>query len=90
MKARKRYRVFIVDDHAVFREGLALLIKQTNDLEVCGEASDAGEAIKSIKGISPDVILLDISLKESSGIELLKDLKKLRIKAHVLVLSMHD
>lgn len=90
MKARKRSGVFIIDDHVVFREGLSLLIEQTNDLEVCGEAGDAGDAIKSIKGIGPDIILLDISLKESSGIELLKDLKKSRIKTPVLVLSMHD
>jgi DNA-binding NarL/FixJ family response regulator len=90
MKTKARSRVFIVDDHKVFREGLALLINRSDDLEVCGEAEDGNTALKSIKQIKPDIILLDITLKESSGLELIKDLQKVLPGIPVLILSMHD
>ncbi len=90
MKAKSRKRIYIVDDHAVFREGLALLINQTGDLEVCGESGDAENAVRSVRQLIPDLVLLDISLKDSSGLEVMKDFKKLRVDIPVLVLSMHD
>lgn len=90
MKRNVKRRIYIVDDHAVFREGLALLINRTDDLEVCGESNELKGTVGKIRESTPDLVLLDISLKDVSGIELLKDLKKSRIDIPVLVLSMHD
>jgi len=90
MKRNVKRRIYIVDDHAVFREGLALLINRTDDLEVCGESNELKGTVGKIRESTPDLVLLDISLKDVSGIELLKDLKKSRIDVPVLVLSMHD
>ncbi len=90
MKGNVKRRIYIVDDHAVFREGLALLINRTDDLEVCGESNELKGTVGKIRESTPDIVLLDISLKDVSGIELLKDLKKSRIEVPVLVLSMHD
>lgn len=90
MRRNVKRRIYIVDDHAVFREGLALLINRTDDLEVCGESNELKGTVGKIRESTPDLVLLDISLKDVSGIELLKDLKKSRIDVPVLVLSMHD
>jgi len=82
-------RVFIVDDHSVVRQGLTQFINSEADIEVCGEAEDANEAIKSIDRILPDIILVDISLKGANGIELTKAIKA-RFNLPVLILSMLD
>ena len=87
---RPKAKVFLVDDHPLVREHLTALIQQEADLEVCGEAADAPTALALIKQQEPDLVILDISLKRSSGLDLLKDLKELRPKLAVLVLSMHD
>ena len=70
---RKR-TVFLVDDHPLVREGLANLINQQTDLVVCGEAEDSAGAIAGIAHKSPEVALIDISLKNESGLELVKNL----------------
>jgi DNA-binding NarL/FixJ family response regulator len=90
MNIKTRSKVFIVDDHKIFREGLTLLINRSDDLEICGEAEDVNSALKSIKQFEPDIILLDITLKESSGLELIKDLQKVAPGIPVLILTMHD
>ncbi|PYK32079.1 MAG: DNA-binding response regulator, partial [Verrucomicrobia bacterium] len=72
--ARKR-RVFIVDDHPLVRDGLAYLINQQGDLLVCGEAEDSAGAIAGMEACKPDVALIDISLKNESGLELVKTLQ---------------
>lgn len=90
MKRSRKRGIYIVDDHAVFREGLALLINKTEDLVVLGESSELAGTVGAIRETAPDLVLLDISLKDSSGIELLKDLRKTKIDVPVLVLSMHD
>jgi DNA-binding NarL/FixJ family response regulator len=82
--------VFLVDDHPLVREHLAALIAQQPDLRVCGEAADAPTALSGIRAQCPGLVILDISLKHSHGLELLKDLKQLYPKLPVLVLSMHD
>lgn len=82
-------RVFIVDDHSVVRQGLSQFINSESDLEVCGEAEDANEAIKGIDRFEPDVLLVDISLKGANGIELTKAIKN-RFNLPVLILSMLD
>jgi DNA-binding NarL/FixJ family response regulator len=85
-----RHRVFIVDDHPLVREGLANLINQQTDLTVCGEAEDSAGAISEIGPSGPDVVLVDISLKNESGLELVKTLRNQFPDLAVVVLSMHD
>src|SRR5258707_15483829 len=87
--ARKR-RVFIVDDHPLVRDGLANFINQQNDLAVCGEAEDSAGAISGLKSCEPDVALIDISLKNESGLELVKTLQTRFPQVALIVLSMHD
>jgi DNA-binding NarL/FixJ family response regulator len=83
-------RVFLVDDHPLVRERLGELIAREPDLVVCGEAEDVPQALAAIVETRPDVVVLDISLKQGSGLELLKDLQAQRPDLPVLVLSMHD
>ena len=82
--------VLIVDDHPVVRQGLAQMIDQEHDLHVCGQAEDAHEAMRAIRQLQPDMVTVDISLKETSGIELIKDIKVQYPSLPVLTLSMHD
>jgi DNA-binding NarL/FixJ family response regulator len=87
---RPKSKVFLVDDHPMVREHLTALLQQEPDLQVCGEAADGPSALALINRQKPDLVILDISLKHSHGLELLKDLKALRPSLPVLVLSMHD
>ena len=82
--------IFLVDDHPLVREWLTNLINQQPDLTVCGEAETGPQARQSILARKPDVAIVDISLKDSSGIELIKDLKQSLPGVAVLVLSMHE
>jgi DNA-binding NarL/FixJ family response regulator len=86
----QKRRVFLVDDHPLVREGLANLINQQTDLAVCGEAEDSVEAIAGIARTQPDVALIDISLKNESGLELVKTLEEQFDSVALIVLSMHD
>ena len=88
--SKKKARVVIVDDHPLFRERLSELIHHELDMEVCGEAEDAQQAFDLIRDTSPDLAIVDISLKGSSGLELIKSIKTLPIGVPILVLSMHD
>ena len=88
--AKSKKKVVIVDDHPLFRERLAQLINHELDLEVVGEAESAKEAIHLIRDRSPDLAIIDITLKGSSGLELIKNIKTLSIGVPILVLSMHD
>jgi DNA-binding NarL/FixJ family response regulator len=85
-----RRRVFLVDDHPLVREWLTTLINQQKDLVVCGEADDAPRALQAIESLQPDVAVVDVTLTSGSGIELVKDLKRVAPKVAVVVLSMHD
>lgn len=82
--------IFLVDDHPLVREWLTNLINQQPDLAVCGEAETGPQAMEAILRLKPDVAIVDISLKDSSGIELIKDLKQTQPATAVLVLSMHE
>lgn len=86
----QKTRVLVVDDHPVFRQGIIGLINQENDMAVCGQVENAREIIDSIKVNKPDIIVLDITLKEQSGVEALKNIKALYPKVKVLMLSMHE
>ena len=82
-------RVLIVDDHAIVRRGLKQILAETRDIEVAGEAGTGFQAIKIARQDAFDVVLLDISLPDKNGIEVLKQIKKERPKLAVLMLSMH-
>jgi DNA-binding NarL/FixJ family response regulator len=86
----QKKRVLLVDDHPLVREWLTTLISQQPDLAVCGEAATAAEAMQAAAASKPEVAIVDISLKDSSGIELIKDLKTGCPNLAVLVLSMHE
>ncbi|MBZ0300495.1 MAG: response regulator transcription factor [Anaerolineae bacterium] len=82
--------VFITDDHTVLRSGLRLLINNEPDIEVIGEASDGASAIEQIKALNPDVILMDITLPDMSGVEVIRILKQMpQAPWRILVLTMH-
>lgn len=85
-----RSRVFIVDDHAMFREGLRQIIERDPGFTVCGDAAEAEEALRGIRETKPDVALVDISLAGTSGIDLIKTLKAEDADLPILVISMHD
>jgi len=83
-------RIFIVDDHPVFRKGLSLLINEEKDMVVAGEAEDVNEAKRAIERTSPDMVIVDITLKDKSGLELIKFLHDKDENMPVLVVSMHE
>jgi DNA-binding NarL/FixJ family response regulator len=86
----RKSRVFIVDDHPLVREGLTNLINGQDDLIVCGEAKDSAQAINGIGKARPNVALIDISLENESGLELVKQLKTQFPQVALIILSMHD
>jgi len=86
----KERRVLLVDDHPIVRHGLGLLIEQEADLTICGETESAVETLDCMDEVSPDIALVDISLRGSNGLELTKALKEAHPEVPVLVLSMHD
>ncbi|MHC4087238.1 MAG: response regulator [Planctomycetota bacterium] len=87
---KDKTKVLIVDDHPIIRQGLSELINHEPDLIVCGYAEDAPEALGKIKESEPDMVIVDISLKETSGMDLTKDIKAQYPNLPVLALSMHD
>src|ERR1700754_4536671 len=87
---RRARRVLIVDDHPIVRQGLRRIMENEEDLVVCGEAETARDARTAIMDLSPDVMIADISLKQSDGIELVRDVRAHYPHMPILVLSMHD
>ena len=83
-------KVFLVDDHPLVREWLTQLIQRENDMAVCGEAEDTQEALEKIEATKPAIVIADISLKTTHGLELVKDLQARLPSLPVLILSMHD
>ena len=86
----KPTRVLLVDDHPIVRQGLARLISHEADLDVCGEAGDVPSAIQAVNDLKPDVVVADLSLKEGSGIDLIKTLGTQSSEIPILVLTMHE
>lgn len=87
---RKAIRVAIVDDHTMMREGWRLFIENASELAFAWMAGDASEAIRKVDQDTPDVLVVDISLPDRSGLELIKDLRLLRPKLPMIAVSMHD
>jgi DNA-binding NarL/FixJ family response regulator len=88
--AQRKTRVLIVDDHPIFRVGLAGLITESSHLEVCGNADSAPAALEAMRRLDPDLVLLDLSLRGTNGLELIKSMKAERPELAILVISMHD
>lgn len=86
----KRAKVLIVDDHPAVREALAMRINRQPDLQVCGEATDIGEALDLVAKIPPDVAVIDISLKTGNGIDLIKRIKARNDDVRMLIWSMYS
>jgi len=82
-------RVLVVDDHVIVRQGLRLIMDEEPDMEVAGEASSVEELMKKIRESEWDIVLLDITLPDRSGLEALKEIKAMRPHLPVLILSMH-
>lgn len=85
-----RKRILLVDDHAVVREGAALWINQTPDLQVCGAAAQSRDALSIIEQLHPDVVITDIGMPGRDGLELTKDIKARWPQLPVLIFSVHD
>ncbi len=83
--------IYIVDDHSIMRDGLKLLLQREPDLQICGEASTAGEALQALNaGTLPDLLVVDLSLPGVSGLDLIKQVRSLYPALLVLTLSAHD
>jgi DNA-binding NarL/FixJ family response regulator len=87
---KRKAQILIVDDHPIVREGLETMLNHEQDLHVCGQADDAPHALQAIAELNPDVAIVDISLKNSDGIELTKTIKAKYPGLFVIVLSVHD
>ena len=83
-------RVFIVEDHPVFREGLVRMLSTEKDLEVCGEAGDYDQGLKNIQRFRPEIVLVDLELPGKSGLDLIKKIRALKLPVKLLVVSMYD
>lgn len=90
LKPPKRVQILIVDDHPLVREGLNSRIAAQPDLEVCGEAEGVEEALEEFKARNPDLVLVDISLKNGHGLELIKQIKLHNPETKMLVVSAYD
>jgi DNA-binding NarL/FixJ family response regulator len=88
--ALPKKQILIVDDHPMMREGLAQLIEHEPDLAAASQAESAGQALQLVSHVAPDLLLLDISLPDKSGLEVIKDVHALHPTLPILVVSMHD
>ena len=90
MVRMKKIRVLIAEDHTIVRQGLSALLRSESDIEVVGEASDGLEATEMAKKMIPDVVLMDIAMRNLNGLDATRTIKKLFPSMKVLVLTMYD
>ena len=86
----QKQKVLLIDDHALFREGLKAIIEKDPGFEVAGEAGSAHDAIRVARKIKPDLVVVDISLPDRSGIQLTREIRDLLPESRVMVVSMHS
>lgn len=85
----QKKKLLIVDDHPMFREGIKSIIARNPQLEVVGEAGEGQAALKMVENLKPDMVLLDVSLPDMNGIDLIHDIKKVLPEIRILMISMH-
>jgi DNA-binding NarL/FixJ family response regulator len=88
--ANAKYRIFVVDDHPIVRDGLASLVAQESDIEICGSAEDVPKAIELLSSTQPDLVIVDISLKSSHGLDLIVEISRRMPQVKMLAWSMYD
>jgi DNA-binding NarL/FixJ family response regulator len=86
----KKVKIVLVDDHPIVREGLVMMMSHRDDLSVCGEAGSAQDALRVVDEVKPDLVIVDIFLEGTNGIELTKQLHSRQSDLPIIVLSMHD
>ena len=86
----KKHRVFIVEDHQLFREGLKSMLNGRGDVEIVGEAEDGLDAIRKIRQAQPEMVLLDLSIPKISGISVMKEIKRDLPETRILALTIHE
>ena len=89
-RKRRKQRILLVDEHVVVREGFAQLIGEEPGWKICGQTADSQKALYDIASLQPDVVVLDISVKQGNGIELIKRIKAVYAELPILVYSVHD
>jgi DNA-binding NarL/FixJ family response regulator len=85
----QKKKILVVDDHPMFREGIKSIIARNPQLEVVGEAGEGKAALKLVEDLRPDMVLLDVSLPDMNGIDLIQDIKKVLPQTRILMISMH-
>jgi DNA-binding NarL/FixJ family response regulator len=83
-------RIFIADDHEIFRRGLRALLESRPGWEICGEAKDGKQAVAKVRDLDPDIIVLDISMPGLNGLQVTKRLIQSRPSSKVIILSQHE
>ncbi len=89
MEKTGKIKVLVVDDHTIIREGICLLLKSHDDIEVVGEAVDGAEAVEKVRQLHPDIVLMDLSMPKMSGFEATQAIKKEFPNVQVLALTVH-
>ena len=85
----KPYRIVIAEDHTILREGLRAILSSNSEFEIVGEAGDGREAIRCVESIQPDLVLMDLSMPRTNGLEAIKEIKKQNPKIKVMALTVH-
>lgn len=85
-----RTRILIADDHEIFRKGLRLLLESRPDVEICGEAANGSEALDATKRLSPEIVIMDISMPYVNGLDATRQIREQAPRTRILILSQHD